>query len=214
MMLMKISALVKSLRNQKKLTQIELSDKLKMSIGIIGMVESGKRMPSKETARRLSKFFNVPIQAFLDDEFDFNESDIETASLIPYYDVEVSAGNGIYSNSEFISSYLRVSNGEFLKYLHDIKKPALIAIKGQSMQPTLNDRDLIIVDADDTEIRDGEIYVVCIDEQVYIKRLFKNPIGKKITIKSDNPLFPPYDVAPTKITINGRLVMRMFDLIK
>jgi phage repressor protein C with HTH and peptisase S24 domain len=211
---MKISEKLKLLREKHKLTQTGLADKIDTSQSIIGDIEVGRRTPSKEVAKRLANFFKVPIQVFLDEKFEINSESIqESTILVPYYNVAASAGEGLYFDNSFVSQYMKISDGEFRKYLHGIQNPAVISIKGSSMEPTLKDMDMIIVDTDDNELRDGEIYVVCIDNQIYIKRLFKNPTKKMITIKSDNPLFPPYDVSPDKMQINGHLVMRMFEIL-
>ena len=56
---------IKSLRKERGLTQLQLAQASNISLAVIAGVESGRRNPSKEMAKRLSSFFGVPIQAFI-----------------------------------------------------------------------------------------------------------------------------------------------------
>ncbi len=53
------------LRNEFKMTQKELADKLGVSRGTIGMYEIGQRDPDTETLLKLSSIFNVSIDYLL-----------------------------------------------------------------------------------------------------------------------------------------------------
>lgn len=56
---------LKKLRMEHNLTQIALADRVGVSYAIIGMIESGARPPSKETAKKLAAFFGVSADYFL-----------------------------------------------------------------------------------------------------------------------------------------------------
>lgn len=56
---------LKKLRAEYGITQIELADRVGVSYATIGMIESGARAPSKETAKKLAAFFNVSADYFL-----------------------------------------------------------------------------------------------------------------------------------------------------
>lgn len=51
----------KKLRKQFGLSQMELAAELHVSKALIGMYESGKRMPSRETMEMIADYFNVTI---------------------------------------------------------------------------------------------------------------------------------------------------------
>ncbi|AFK87451.1 MULTISPECIES: helix-turn-helix domain-containing protein [Thermoanaerobacterium] len=53
------------LRNEFKLTQKELADKLGVSRGTIGMYEIGQRDPDTDTLLKLSELFNVSVDYLL-----------------------------------------------------------------------------------------------------------------------------------------------------
>ena len=61
----------------------------------------------------------------------------------------------------------------------------VIFSSGDSMYPTIEGGDCLVVDKSRTEIHDGKIYCVRIDGQLYAKRLQKIP-PNKIKITSDN----------------------------
>lgn len=52
-----------ALRNEKKMSQRKLAEKLKISAGTIGMYESGKRQPSLNRAIEIAELFNVPVES-------------------------------------------------------------------------------------------------------------------------------------------------------
>lgn len=49
------------LRSEKGISQAALAKELGMSVGLIGMYESGKRKPSVETQEALADYFNVSL---------------------------------------------------------------------------------------------------------------------------------------------------------
>ena len=63
-----ISARVVDFRKRKGLTQEQLAEKINVSRGVLAGVESGMRGPSKEMAKKLSVFFEVPVELFLFEE--------------------------------------------------------------------------------------------------------------------------------------------------
>lgn len=50
-----------SLRQQRGISQKELANELKVSTGLIGMYENGKRKPSVEQQEALADYFNVSL---------------------------------------------------------------------------------------------------------------------------------------------------------
>lgn len=56
---------IKSLRKERGMTQMQLAAATNISLAVIAGVESGRRPPSKEMARRLAGYFNVPVDVFI-----------------------------------------------------------------------------------------------------------------------------------------------------
>lgn len=63
---------LKTLRKRKGITQMQLAAATNISLGVIADIESGRHDPSKASAKRLSEFFDVPIQVFIVENYDIN----------------------------------------------------------------------------------------------------------------------------------------------
>lgn len=63
-----LSARVVEFRKRKGLTQEQLAEAINISRGVLAGVESGMRAPSKEMAKKLAVYFNVPVELFLFEE--------------------------------------------------------------------------------------------------------------------------------------------------
>jgi hypothetical protein len=72
-------------------------------------------------------------------------------------------------------------------------KLSIIRVEGDSMAPTLNAGDDILIDPIDCEerLRDG-IYVLRVDDALVVKRIALNPVGRRVTVQSDNPAYPDW----------------------
>lgn len=113
------------------------------------------------------------------DDFD------EEYALIPGYHIQVSAGPGTALNGETIKRRLAFRR-KWLKYRGlDETRLAVVFAKGDSMEPTIQSGDSILIDTRRTQIEDGSIFVLRLGDDLYAKRLQKNYDGS-ITIISDN----------------------------
>lgn len=128
---------------------------------------------------------------------------------VPRLSVRASAGPGALATEEATRGRFAFDPG-WLRGL-TAGGPAtlsLIRVEGDSMSPTLEDGDDILVDGGDgaDRLRDG-IYVLRMDDALLVKRLQRNPIDRRITIASDNPSYPSLpDCDPARIHIVGRVI--------
>ena len=78
---------------------------------------------------------------------------------------------------------------------------------GDSMSPTLDDGDQILVDTRETSPEREGIYVIRTDDVLNVKRVSANPATGLLTIKSDNPLYDTWaDVDPKTVQIIGKVL--------
>ena len=87
-------------------------------------------------------------------------------------------------------------------------KLSIIRVEGDSMAPTLNPGDDILVDLGDCDerLRDG-VYVLRIDEALVVKRIALHPIGRRVTVQSDNPAYPDWpDCDLAELHCVGRVI--------
>lgn len=123
--------------------------------------------------------------------------------------VMVSAGPGAIVTEELGKPYFAFDE-RWLKALTPSAPASLsiVRVEGDSMSPTLNPGDDILVDLEDStaRLRDG-IYVLRIDDALVVKRLALNPIAKRVTVQSDNPAYSDWpDCSPGEINCIGRVI--------
>lgn len=104
---------------------------------------------------------------------------------IPIYDLAASAGTGRLVADEHITNYLKFPNWWFTQ--RNLKHADIAALytKGDSMEPTIPDNALLLIDQSKTYLSDGKVYVVRVDDELYVKRI-KRILGGGLELISDN----------------------------
>lgn len=84
----------------------------------------------------------------------------------------------------------------------------MLIVKGDSMNPTLNDGDMVLVDLRASRIEDNAIYVLEFADSLLVKRIQRKLDGS-VVIKNDNPRYEP-EILPKErvesVKIVGRVV--------
>ena len=159
---------------------------------------------SEADRETLARYFNVP-ESLLGGKEAPAPADL---IAVPRLDVGASAGPGSFDLAERARELIAFPP----RLLRDLgaRDPAalsLIRVTGDSMRPTLNDGDDILVDRSDAaeRLRDG-IYVLRIEDALLVKRIALGPSGR-IAIRSDNPDHPSWeDQDKASLTIVGRVI--------
>jgi hypothetical protein len=123
--------------------------------------------------------------------------------------VRASAGPGAMVSDEAGRPYFAFDE-RWLKALtaSPADKLSIIRVEGDSMAPTLNPGDDILVDLGDREerLRDG-IYVLRIDDALMVKRIALHPVARRVTVQSDNPAYPDWpDFGIADLHCIGRVI--------
>jgi len=165
-----------------------------------------KRLKEEER-RKLSRYFGIP-EALLGGPA---EEPRQPGALIDVkrHPVRASAGPGAIVNEGMGKPYFGFEE-RWLKAL--TATPAanlsIVRVEGDSMSPTLNDGDDILVDLGDgaDRLRDG-IYVLRVDDALVVKRLALSPMGRRVTVLSDNRAYPDWpDCCLDEINCIGRVI--------
>lgn len=122
-------------------------------------------------------------------------------------DVRASAGPGSFADDGATDTVV-IDPALLRGVASDPRTLRLITVAGDSMAPTLDDGDSIIVDHGDAaeRLRDG-VYVLRLDGVLNVKRLAVNPATRRISVRSDNGNYPSWpDCDPALIDIIGRVV--------
>lgn len=114
-------------------------------------------------------------------------------TAIPVMDARGSMGHGVLApEHDTILDFMRVSTAWLRRNL-TVSQPrnlAVITAYGDSMSPTFNDGDILLVDRGIIDLRLDAVYVLERDGELYVKRVQRRLDGALI-IKSDNPLYDP-----------------------
>lgn len=114
--------------------------------------------------------------------------------LIPGYSVQVSAGNGSAGSDTQIPSRHLAFRKQWLEY-KGYKQQDLIALwaKGDSMEPMIGDNNTLIVHTKEKHPTDGNVYVLRLEDQLWVKRIQVTPLGSYLLI-SDNSIYPSMEI--------------------
>ncbi|MBV7599391.1 XRE family transcriptional regulator [Aeromonas encheleia] len=128
-------------------------------------------------------------------------------TTIPAYQVFASAGHGANITDEPLAEPMAFRSDWLRREGFDPAKMAVIRAKGDSMEPTINDGDVILVRLKNGEApRDG-LYVLRLDGGLFVKRLQFDLGGVRII--SDNPLYKSRDLSKAELAeldLVGRVV--------
>jgi SOS-response transcriptional repressor LexA len=115
----------------------------------------------------------------------FPHENLAEYELIPKTSARAGAGSSHLIEDEQEGLY--AFRKDFLGRLHISKNSVLLDVLGDSMEPTLRSGDTILVDRSDIEIHDGNIYLVGFQQQLLVKRLFRDIAG--LVLRSDNTAY-------------------------
>lgn len=87
----------------------------------------------------------------------------------------------------------------------DPKSAALIEAVGDSMSPTIDEGDLVLVDLREDRFRHDGLYALRCGGDFCIKRIQRQPDGTFV-LRSDNPAYQPFVIKPEDIVIFGRVI--------
>lgn len=136
----------------------------------------------------------------------------ENTVRVEILDIEASAGNGTFLTraeqgllaQEFDLDFFRRQFGRT-----DAKNLKIIAVKGDSMAPTLESGDLLYVDVSENYFSADGLYVFTFDDHTFIKRLQKR--GREMWAMSDNKeKYEPWQIhTDDPVYIHGRVVFSL-----
>jgi phage repressor protein C with HTH and peptisase S24 domain len=203
----------------------KLAKKAGISARVIGKYLAEESDPSRGRLVSLARASDVSIAWLADGEGPMRRGDALISSdhsvhyvsgelgeefvLVPRYEVAASAGGGSIVHSEQIVDYLSfkaewIRNGLGLSE----KDLALINVQGDSMEPTLSNNDLILIDMRTRQVQDNSVYVIQFNGALLVKRIQRKLDGSVI-VKGDNPVYEQEVLqagAQSQLNVIGRVV--------
>jgi phage repressor protein C with HTH and peptisase S24 domain len=127
-------------------------------------------------------------------------------AYVPRYDLKAPGARGIVLRSEQIVDYLAFKKEWIQARLSvDPRNLLLIEAIGDSMAPTFEEADLLLVDLGEPRFRHDGIYVLRRETELAVKRLQRRPEGT-LNIISDNPSYESSVVPAGSVHVIGRVI--------
>lgn len=129
-------------------------------------------------------------------------------ALIPRLDIRASAGNGALSYDEEVIDFLAFQASWLRARNVNPDSARVMTAKGDSMEPTIRDGDVLLVDTSIDRVRDNALYIIVFEGLVFVKRIHMKLNGAILLI-SDNERYPPEEVTPEaapRLHVAGRVV--------
>ena len=185
---------LKYFRSKKNLTQGELAKLIGVSGKQVSDYEVGRSTPRHKT---LLKILNA---------LDITETDF--SSYQPLLFNSDNHDDVVVFNDENLEATLHLPPSILTRIGININNALVFIHQSDSMSPTINPRDLVLIDTSKTEIKDGKIYLLELHGEKILFRVFKN-IDGTITLTRDNALYPPMQTANIDdLNVIGEAVFR------
>lgn len=206
-----------------KESTLSFAKKSGLTEGALRSYLEGKSLPSIEKAANIAKIANVSLDWLITGKeeplpLESNVSDSISLDIkIPLYDVTASAGAGSHVNFEKVKAYVPFSKEVLAQIGVNYKDVFALTVKGDSMEPSVKDEEMIFIDQAQQSLEDSKVFVISIYGNVFIKRIKQTIRG--IEIISDNPAYKPeffsYDEIKNNnnnFNILGRVIMSFQNL--
>jgi len=187
---------IRELRKQKNVTQKELASFLQIADSTLSYWEMGKYEPDNESLKKLSNYFSVPIDFLLGHSSKSNPQILSSDTprkkgiKIPVLGT-IAAGIPIEAIEDIVDweeiTEELAHTGEFFGLI----------IKGDSMEPVLQNGDVVIV-RKQSHAETGDTVAVLINgEDATVKRIKKESDG--VILIPNNPTYEPMYYSPQQV---------------
>ncbi|WP_333830983.1 S24 family peptidase [Pararhodobacter sp.] len=188
----------------KRGERAELARFMNVKPDIVTKILSGDRRVQPEEIPQVVAFFENAVAAR---ELPNGSEAPAGSDLVPVYDVAASAGHGAIVDAEEHVSNLAFST-QYLREMTSAKgrQLAAIRVKGDSMTPTIQDGDMVVIDMTRTNLDFDGLFVMRVGEALQIKRIGRGARRSSVMVIADNSLYPPVDTERTEIDVVGKVI--------
>jgi SOS-response transcriptional repressor LexA len=194
-----------------KLTQNAFAKTIEIAKITLLRYEKGERIPDAETIARICETHHIDYTWLITGKGSPTEADRYVP--IPQYDIAASAGMGAYVDDIAEVEMVMVDKHwlEDQLKVHP-KEVSLIFARGDSMEPTINNGDVLLVSNKQQPIQEG-IFIIRSDSLLQVKRI-QRQTGGKIRVTSDNPAYEPFSVNLADENLDFQIVGKVIWNIK
>lgn len=172
---------LQNLTNRSKISYTEIAKALGTGRSNISLRAKNKSELTITEIKRIENYFNVSLLNKLNN----TENDEDFIDIPVRGDVYASMGSGITVYNEDQTGVYKISRELARDIGVSLSNTQMIFASGDSMTPTIEGGDSLLIDLSKKEVYDGRIYCVRIEGQLYAKRLQKIP-PYQIKVISDN----------------------------
>lgn len=135
-------------------------------------------------------------------------NDLEERDLVmvPKVRARLSAGNGSLETSAEVKARYAFRR-EWIRAKGQPAQMVLMDVAGDSMEPDIRDKDVVLIDQSQADVIAGAVYAVGIDDAVLIKYLDKEP--GTLILRSANKDYRPIEVDLKDESQNVRIIGRV-----
>lgn len=177
-------------------TQQAFADRSGISKGLLNQILNGHRNMGERKARQVEVTLGLP-RMTLDRPLDEETvtalpapSAAEATLLVPRLEASASMGPGAdLPEHDAVIDHMRLSEAWVRTCLPAMSSPRALRVLsayGDSMSPTFNDGDLLIVDGGIRDVKIDGVYVLRAHERLYVKRV-RQRLSGTFEVSSDNP---------------------------
>jgi phage repressor protein C with HTH and peptisase S24 domain len=201
--------------------QTEIAKALGMKTTTFSNMMCGRRGMDEDTRRKIANFVGINYEAITasGNITQTKEMAPSTPDLLLEYDEppafikvlkanqKLSAGNGLFVTDDRFTDHYHFR----ADWLHSVCQPngaILMDVEGESMHPTIKDKDTILIDRMNTNFSDDKIFAVRYGDTVKVKRLRRNISGQVDVISDNNDKnqYKTETVNPEELQVLGRVV--------
>ncbi|WP_439258279.1 XRE family transcriptional regulator [Lonepinella sp. BR2271] len=206
---------IRKQRELLKKTRNELADTLGVSLSTLQLWETNEREPQASMIITIADQLGVTPNYLLTGEktsinqqalgftpsteqeqpneteknVNFQQEDETYDDIVDYRDVRISAGFGYENDEPTELNTIKVERAWFLRNRLNAKNCAMFKVSGDSMYPTLDDNEEIIVDCSKKDLTEGKIFIINHSGTMWVKRIKRN--FDSIELISDNNFYDP-----------------------
>jgi phage repressor protein C with HTH and peptisase S24 domain len=131
--------------------------------------------------------------------------DVSSAyAYVPKANARLSAGGGLVASEGFEPERYAFLRSWLSEVATSTANLVLMVVNGDSMEPTLLDGDMVLVDMGRKELLSDGIYAIGDDDVAMVKRLQRS--SNHIIVISDNPIYKEYGMGLQELRIHGRVI--------
>ncbi|WP_347282594.1 XRE family transcriptional regulator [Helicobacter japonicus] len=203
---MNIGKRIKEIRTQllNDMSRKDFSAKLGIVENTVRNYELEASLPNSDVISKICNTFNIDPVWLLDGVGSMTKGDLvlpqnDDLIMIPMVEAVLSAGGGSFeTNSTKEREY--AFRKDFICRKGNPNDMVLMRVSGDSMEPDIQNNDVVLIDQSKTTILASKIYAVAFDDCVYIKRVEKDLNG--IILISSNSNYSPIQITMNEQTEN------------